>query len=78
MHAALLAFVNDNKVPCASLDGHRLHESTAFGTTIAGIFIHVFAIQAMRAVVGISVAVDISPAAFTAEVFNSLLELLSR
>ena len=51
-------------------NSNRLHQATAIGSSVAGVDIHVLAPKAIRAVVGITVAMDMRATVFASEIFN--------
>ena len=55
-------------------DSDGFHESSAGCFAVPGIYVNVFAVEAVGAMIGISVALDFFSAVFTGEVFYSSLE----
>ena len=53
----------------AQFDRHRLHQSAAFGGTVSGVDIHVFAVQTVGTMICVAVSFHFPAAVFADEVF---------
>jgi hypothetical protein len=71
----LLEFTADATVQNVRLavlvaDSNRFHHPQASACTVTGVYVHMLAPKASRAVVGVSVAVNLSSAVFANEFFD--------
>ena len=71
---ALDTLVNDDGFVAFLLRANGFHQPAAVRRPIAGIYVHMLAPQAVRAVVGVSVAGNGFAAPFTREVLSTALE----
>ena len=69
MVTALFATVYQKAMRTRYFHPHRNHQSTAGCCPVTRKNVHVFAVQTVRAMVGVAVALDFATAVLTAEIF---------
>ena len=68
--SAFCAFLREDIFAVFYFNRDRFHQAATIGSSISGVDIYMLAPQAIRAVVGITVAMDMCAAMFAGKIFN--------
>ncbi len=68
--AAFLAFMDNDTLSFAEFYCDRLHQAAASGCPVAGVYIHMLAVQTVRTVVGVTIPLDFPAAVLANKIFG--------